>query len=106
MSSGQQYSTLLADSSLPALDRDLLATARDADCAVVVIDDDHLVIQPYWPVRRRIPWYRMDHSEVMPGSWRLLIEMNSGERFELPCVDGVDRLYEEVESHRKALDKA
>jgi hypothetical protein len=71
---------------------------------VVVVDDANLTIQPYWPIRRRVPWYRIDHAEVVPGTWCLLIEMNSGERFELPCVSDFDDLYEQVEGRRKALD--
>ena len=39
LASGQQFSALLADASLPSLDRDLVGTASDAGCAVVVVDD-------------------------------------------------------------------
>ncbi len=70
----------------------------------VLVRSDALVVQPYWPVRRRIPWYRIDQVEVVPESWSLVLELNSGERVPLPCVEHVDDLYERVDHHRKALD--
>ncbi len=39
LSSGRPFSALMADASLPALDRDLVDTARAAGCAVVVVGD-------------------------------------------------------------------
>jgi hypothetical protein len=39
LGSGRPFSVLLADGSLPGVDRDLVETAREAGCAVVVIDD-------------------------------------------------------------------
>jgi hypothetical protein len=71
---------------------------------IIVVKPKELVIQRNWPIRRRIVWYRIDHVEVIPGFWTILVELNSGERFELPCVDPVDDLYEQLELHRKALD--
>ena len=70
----------------------------------VLVESDALVLQPYWPRRRRLPWYRIDHVEVVPESWSLVVELNSGERIALPCVEQVDDLYERVERHRRALD--
>ena len=70
----------------------------------VLVQDDALVVQPYWPQRRRIPWYRIDHVEVVAESWSLVVELNSGERVALPCVERVDDLYERLDHHRKALD--
>ncbi len=70
----------------------------------VLVQPDALVVQPYWPVRRHIPWYRIDQVEVVPESWSLVLELNSGERVALPCVEHVDDLYERVDRRRKALD--
>ena len=39
LSSGRAFSALVADAGLPAVDRDLLAAARSAGCAVLVVDD-------------------------------------------------------------------
>jgi Mrp family chromosome partitioning ATPase len=39
LSSGRPFSALVADAGLPAVDRDLLAAARSAGCAVLVVDD-------------------------------------------------------------------
>ncbi|MEA2842489.1 MAG: hypothetical protein QOJ69_160, partial [Actinomycetota bacterium] len=39
LASGQPFSALIADSGLPAVDRDLLAAASAADCAVLIVDD-------------------------------------------------------------------
>ncbi|MFA9564824.1 MAG: hypothetical protein ACERLM_08980, partial [Acidimicrobiales bacterium] len=36
---GRAFSALLADGSLPGVDRDLFDEARDAGCAVIVVDD-------------------------------------------------------------------
>ncbi|MDZ7731981.1 MAG: hypothetical protein U5R31_01710 [Acidimicrobiia bacterium] len=73
---------------------------------VVVVTPEALVIQRTWPARRRIKWYRIDHAEVIPGYWTILVELNSGERFELPCVEHIDDLYHAMEHYRTALDSA
>ena len=39
LASGRPFSALVADAGLPAVDRDLLAAAAAADCAVLVVDD-------------------------------------------------------------------
>lgn len=39
LASGRAFSALLVDGGLPALDRDLVEVARDAGCAVIVVDD-------------------------------------------------------------------
>ncbi len=39
LASGRPFSALVADSGLPTVDRDLLAAAAAADCAVLVVDD-------------------------------------------------------------------
>lgn len=39
LATGRAFSALLADGSLPGLDRDLFDEARDAGCAVIVVDD-------------------------------------------------------------------
>lgn len=36
---GRRFSALLADAGVPSFDRDLIAAARSADCAVIVVDD-------------------------------------------------------------------
>lgn len=69
----------------------------------VVVDGDHLRIQHRWPVKRDVPWYRILEVDVIPGSWHLDLELNSGEQLALPCVEHVDELYEQIERHRNAL---
>ncbi|MEJ5254995.1 MAG: hypothetical protein WHS89_06560 [Acidimicrobiales bacterium] len=71
---------------------------------VIVVREAGLRIQRSWPIRRDIPWYRILLVDVIPGFWNLEIELNSGERIALPCVEGVDRLYEQLEQHRSAID--
>ena len=39
LGSGRPYSAFVADAGLPAVDRDLLATARAAGCAALIVDD-------------------------------------------------------------------
>ena len=39
LASGRPFSALLADAGLPSVDRDLIAAARSAGCAVLVVDD-------------------------------------------------------------------
>ena len=55
-----------------------------------------MVVGSAWPRRRRIPWYRIFGVEVVPGTWHLVVELNSGEHLELPCVEHVDDLYERI----------
>jgi len=43
LASGRPHSALLVDAALPALDRDLIDTARRSGCLVVVVDDRRLV---------------------------------------------------------------
>ncbi|HEX2272482.1 MAG TPA: hypothetical protein VHG90_01240 [Acidimicrobiales bacterium] len=43
LASGRPYSALVVDAGLPAVDRDLLATARAAGCAALVVDDGRTV---------------------------------------------------------------
>lgn len=42
LASGQPFSALIADGGIPAVDRDLVAAAMDAECAVVVVEDPRL----------------------------------------------------------------
>ncbi len=72
--------------------------------AVLVVREEGLRIQKNWPRRRDIPWYRILATDVIPGFWNLEIELNSGERVELPPVQNLTGLYEEIERHRTALD--
>lgn len=72
----------------------------------IVVTPDELVVQRNWPLKRRIKWYRIDHAEVIPGMWVLVVELISGERFELPAVEHLDELYADLEHYRKALDSA
>lgn len=72
--------------------------------AALVVRPQGLRIQRTWPLRRDIRWYRMLRVDVIPGFWHLEVELNSGERIVLPCVEDVDRLYEQMEAHRQALD--
>src|SRR4051794_20567611 len=72
--------------------------------SVLVVRDDGLRIQKNWPHRRDIPWYRILASDVIPGFWNLELELNSGERVELPPVGDINALYADIERHRTALD--
>jgi hypothetical protein len=72
--------------------------------AVIIVRDEGLRVQKNWPRRRDIPWYRILASDVIPGFWNLELELNSGERLELPPVADLNALYEDIERHRTALD--
>ena len=72
--------------------------------AVLVVRDSGLRIQKNWPYRRDLPWYRILASDVIPGFWNLELELNSGERVELPPVADINALYADIERHRTALD--
>jgi hypothetical protein len=72
--------------------------------SVLVVRDDGLRLQKNWPHRRDIPWYRILASDVIPGFWNLELELNSGERVELPPVGDINALYADIERHRTALD--
>ena len=72
--------------------------------AVLVVRDEGLRIQKYWPQRRDLAWYRILASDVIPGFWNLELELNSGERVELPPVGDINTLYADIERHRTALD--
>jgi hypothetical protein len=72
--------------------------------SVLIVRDEGLRVQKAWPKRRDIPWYRILATDVVPGFWNLEIELNSGERVELPPVDDINALYEDIERHRTALD--
>jgi len=72
--------------------------------AVLVVRDEGLRIQKYWPQRRDLAWYRILASDVIPGFWNLELELNSGERVELPPVGDINALYADIERHRTALD--
>lgn len=71
---------------------------------VVVVRARGLLVQRNWPLRRDIPWYRILAIDVIPGFWNLEVELNSGERLALPCVENLDDLYHRMEHHRQALD--
>ena len=71
---------------------------------VLIVRDEGLRVQKMWPYRRDIPWYRILATDVVPGFWNLELELNSGERVELPPVDDLNALYDEIERHRTALD--
>lgn len=72
--------------------------------AAVVVGDAGLRLQKLWPLTRTVPWYRILSTDVIPGFWFLEIELNSGERIELPSVEHLDDLYERIEAHRRDLD--
>ncbi len=71
---------------------------------VLIVREKGLRVQKAWPHRRDIPWYRILATDVVPGFWNLEIELNSGERVELPPVADLNALYEDIERHRTALD--
>jgi hypothetical protein len=72
--------------------------------SVVVVRARGLRVQRNWPIRREIPWYRILEIDVIPGFWNLEVELNSGERLSLPCVEDLEDLYRRMEHHRQALD--
>jgi hypothetical protein len=72
--------------------------------SVIVVRAEGLRLQRSWPLHRDIRWYRILQIDVIPGFWNLEIELNSGERLALPCVERLDDLYESMEHHRQALD--
>lgn len=63
---------------------------------IVVIDSGELVIQKNWPFRRRIPLNQINGIDVVQGFWNLEVELESGERVVLPCVEHLDALYEDL----------
>jgi hypothetical protein len=72
--------------------------------AVLIVSDKGLRVQKAWPHRRDISWYRILATDVIPGFWNLELELNSGERVELPPVADINALYDDIERHRTALD--
>jgi len=72
--------------------------------AVVVGRSGMRIYRPWWPLHRDIAWYRILATDIIPGFWFLELEMNSGERIELPCVENMDDLFEQIEDHRTRLD--
>jgi hypothetical protein len=72
--------------------------------AVVVGPRGLRVYTPSWPLRRNLGWHRILATDIIPGFWFLEIEMNSGERIELPSVEHLDDLYEQIEDYRSRLD--
>ncbi|MCB1248097.1 MAG: hypothetical protein KDB36_01740, partial [Acidimicrobiales bacterium] len=66
----------------------------------IVVRPSGLRVEPRWPLRRDIAWYRIYGVDVIPGTWTLEVELNPGERVSLACVDRVDDLYERVEAAR------
>jgi len=72
--------------------------------AVVIGHSGMRIYRPWWPLHRDIDWYRILATDIVPGFWFLEIEMNSGERIELPCVEHMDELFEQIEDHRTRLD--
>jgi hypothetical protein len=72
--------------------------------AVLVVRERGLRLQRTWPYRRDIDWYRILATDVIPGFWNLELELNSGERVELPPVADLNALYDDIERHRTALD--
>lgn len=53
------FSAMLVDAALPSVDRDLLATAEAAGCAVIVVDDPRVARD----------WYALGASKVMTGDF-------------------------------------
>ena len=70
----------------------------------VIVTPRHLRIHRAWPLRRDVPWYRLLEVEVVPVAWVLEVELNNGDRFELPAVEHLNELYHAIEEHRRALD--
>jgi (2Fe-2S) ferredoxin len=70
----------------------------------VVVRPEGLRVQPSWPFRRDIAWYRILDVEVVPVLWVLDIELNNGQHVQLPAVERLNELYDLVEAHRHDLD--
>jgi MinD-like ATPase involved in chromosome partitioning or flagellar assembly len=60
LASGRRFSALVADAGLPSVDRDLLAAASAAECAVLVVDDG----------RTSRDWAALGAAKVLPPSFR------------------------------------
>jgi hypothetical protein len=56
LTSGRAFSALVADAGLPSVDRDLVAAARSAGCAVLVVDDG----------RATRDWLELGAARVLP----------------------------------------
>lgn len=78
-----------------------LAGVRTLVGAVVVAGEDALKLQRNWPLRRSIPWGAIEAVDIIPGYWTIEVELDSGERVGLPCVEDFDDLYEAMEHHRR-----
>lgn len=72
----------------------------------IVVGEAGLRVYRTWPLHRDFPWYRILEVDIIPGFWNIEVEMNSGERLELPCVEHLDWLYESIEKYRSNLDAA
>lgn len=59
LGSGRAYSALLVDAGLPGADRDLVAAANEAGCAVLVVDDG----------RARRDWLGLGVARVLPAGF-------------------------------------
>ncbi|MGI8683852.1 MAG: hypothetical protein ACR2MO_01910 [Acidimicrobiales bacterium] len=59
LASGRAFSALVADAGLPAIDRDLVAAAGAAGCAVLVVDDG----------RATRDWLELGAARVLPPSF-------------------------------------
>jgi hypothetical protein len=60
LGSGRRFSALVADAGLPSVDRDLLAAAASAGCAVLVVDDG----------RAGRDWAALGAAKVLPPAFR------------------------------------
>ena len=58
LASGRAFSALVADAGLPSVDRDLVASARGAGCAVLIVDDG----------RATRDWLELGAARVLPTS--------------------------------------
>ncbi|MBI2705991.1 MAG: hypothetical protein HYX32_11990 [Actinobacteria bacterium] len=72
--------------------------------SIIAGPDGLRVYRPWWPLHRDIDWYRILATDIIPGFWFLELEMNSGERLELPSVEHMDELYQQIEDFRTRLD--
>jgi len=59
LASGRPFSALVADAGLPSVDRDLVAAATAADCAVLIVDDGRAVRD----------WHALGASRVLGPSF-------------------------------------
>jgi hypothetical protein len=81
LSGGRAFSALLVDAALPVLDRDLVDTAKQAGCAVIVVDDQ----------RRGREWVTLGANALLPSTFsrKDLLEVLAAHTVMIGRSDGI-----------------